>query len=733
MMHSIRVKITAITIVAILTSMLSVFVACYSTLQAENDRKAMEMMRLTGQNTQKTLDRYFESIEQSVEMVANIAADSLDSVTLVECGVTGSAQAERTPGQVARLDAYLARYTADIQKAFESVASHTTGVVTYYYCFSPDISRTEHGFFYSRVGKTGFDEQPPLDARELDPEDTAHTTWYYTPIQRGRPSWVGPYTAHFLGEMLIGSYLVPIYRAGAFIGVLGMDIPLDTLIEQVSALRVYRTGYACLFDEQGRVVYHPRLPYGSAPEQMGVPGFEDMLLREDSVDTPIRYSAEGEDRQLLFFTLSNGMKLAMVAPANEIDPAWARLARICLIVTAAVIAVYTVLLLFVMRLITRPLQRLTVASQRLADGDYDVRLDYRGRDEVGQLTGAFTRMRDQQKQYFEDLNRRIYTDALTGLPNMRCFYRLAMDRRRELIEAGKCPAMLFFNLIGMKQYNRQHGFDEGDRLICEVGAILKRRFGDKSMGHFGQDHFAAVTDEDSVEPLLRDIFRELRNANGGRSLPVRVGVYPNRLEDVDVSVACDRAKLASDRHRDGFASGVSWFDAPMLERGERYRYIINNLDRALAEGWVRVYYQPIVRAANGRVCDEEALARWIDPVQGFMSPGDFIPALEDAKLIYRLDLYVLEQILEKLKRQAEAGLYVVPQSLNLSRADFDSCDIVEEIRRRVDDSGIDRSMLTIEITESVVGSDFDFIKAQVARFQQLGFQTRSVCPFRCAR
>ena len=78
-------------------------------------------------------------------------------------------------------------------------------------------------------------------------------------------------------------------------------------------------------------------------------------------------------------------------------------------------------------------------------------------------------------------------------------------------------------------------------------------------------------------------------------------------------------------------------------------------------------------------------------------------------------------MLEKIKQQAEAGFYLVPQSVNLSRMDFESCDVVEEIRRRVDEAGIARSMITVEITESVIGSDFDFMKKQVARFRQLGF------------
>jgi EAL domain-containing protein (putative c-di-GMP-specific phosphodiesterase class I) len=105
-----------------------------------------------------------------------------------------------------------------------------------------------------------------------------------------------------------------------------------------------------------------------------------------------------------------------------------------------------------------------------------------------------------------------------------------------------------------------------------------------------------------------------------------------------------------------------------------------------------------------------------------MSPADFIPILEDAHLIYKLDLYVVDRIIEKLKVIEEEGLHKVPQSVNLSRTDFEECDIVCEICRRMDDAGIDHSLLTIEITESIVGSDFEYMKKQVERFRELGFQ-----------
>ncbi len=155
---------------------------------------------------------------------------------------------------------------------------------------------------------------------------------------------------------------------------------------------------------------------------------------------------------------------------------------------------------------------------------------------------------------------------------------------------------------------------------------------------------------------------------------------------------------------------------------ERKRqYLIENIDRAITERWIQVYYQPIVSTADETVCDEEALARWKDPVEGFMSPDDFIPILEQNGLLYKLDLCVLDQVLGKIRRKTEAGVPVVPQSINISRSDFDSCDIVEEIRKRVDAVGVPRKMISIEITESVIGGDFDFIREQIIRFRSLGF------------
>ena len=312
-------------------------------------------------------------------------------------------------------------------------------------------------------------------------------------------------------------------------------------------------------------------------------------------------------------------------------------------------------------------------------------------------------------------------DALTGLPHMNWFFDLAEAGKEDIHREGNQAVLLYMNLDGMKFFNHSHSFAEGDELLKAFSALLIRTFGVDNCCHIGADRFAAYTKDVGLEDVLGRFFQDCGEINGGKSLPVKVGVYSTRVEDVPVSAACDRAKLACDTLKAANKSEFAYFSASLKTAAMNKRYIIDNIDQAIREGWIQVYYQPIVRAVNGRVCDEEALARWIDPEKGLLSPAEFIPYLEGARLIYKLDLCVLEQTLEKLKRQEASGLRTVSQSINLSRSDFDVCDIVEEIRRRVDAAGVSRDKITIEITESVIGSDFDFMKAQVERFQSLGF------------
>ena len=318
--------------------------------------------------------------------------------------------------------------------------------------------------------------------------------------------------------------------------------------------------------------------------------------------------------------------------------------------------------------------------------------------------------------------RTVNYDFLTGLPSMTYFFELADATRREHLEKGIVTAVLFTDLSGMQGYNQKYGFSEGDALIRAVSRVLVKYFGNENCSRFGGDHFVVYTEAKDIEERAQAFIDDCKDINDGKNLPVRIGIYKDKNNVIGISTACDRAKMACNKQRSSYVSHITYFDEEMLHREERKQYFIENLDRAIKNDYIKVYYQPIVRAANGCVSDEEGLARWDDEDEGFFEPGDFIPILEEAKLVYKLDLYIAEKILKKMKDQADSGLYVVPQSVNLSRSDFDSCDIVEEIKKRVDEAGIDRSKLTIEITEGIIGDDIDYIKTQIERFQRHGFK-----------
>ena len=318
-------------------------------------------------------------------------------------------------------------------------------------------------------------------------------------------------------------------------------------------------------------------------------------------------------------------------------------------------------------------------------------------------------------------NVRVEHDYLTGLPSMTYFFALAEAGCRELRQSGKMPVILFLDFDGMKVYNQTYGLQEGDRFLKNFASDIIKLFSHENCSRFSADHFCVYTYEEKARESAAKLIEANKAIEDEKKMPLRVGMYLYEDDTISISGACDRAKIACDSGKNNYSSRFHIFDKKMMTAMEDKQYVIENIDRAIKEGWIKVFYQAIVRTANGKVCHEEALARWVDPVKGMFSPAAFIPALEETNTIYKLDLCIVDQVLKKMKEQADNGIYVVPVSVNLSRSDFYTCDIVEEIRKRVDSAGIGRDMIVIEITESIVADDVDYMIKEIGRFKELGF------------
>ena len=311
-----------------------------------------------------------------------------------------------------------------------------------------------------------------------------------------------------------------------------------------------------------------------------------------------------------------------------------------------------------------------------------------------------------------------YEDELTGLPRMSNFFRIVENLLQE--NPDKKYMLLAFDFTGMKAFNVKYGFEKGNELLIQFANLLKKHFKKDVLSHFGEDHFYVCTECRDVKIELEHLFEETSKINNGQSLPVRVGIYDGKIEFV--SRACDKARFAADIDRNSLVSCYRYYEDKFLDNINKKDYIVKSLDVALENHWIIPYYQPIMRAINNKISDEEALARWIDPSKGIIKPNDFISVLEDAKLIYKLDLAILDQVLKDFVIKKELGIALNPVSVNISRYDFESCDIVGEIINRVKESQISPSLITIELTESIVQLEKNFLTDQIARLHEAGFK-----------
>ena len=142
----------------------------------------------------------------------------------------------------------------------------------------------------------------------------------------------------------------------------------------------------------------------------------------------------------------------------------------------------------------------------------------------------------------------------------------------------------------------------------------------------------------------------------------------------------------------------------------------------MAKGWIKVFYQPVVRTLTGEICGVEALARWEDPLRGKISPADFIEVLEEAHLIHYLDLYILEKVCKTFTTIKSENLFKQPASINLSRYDFQLSNIYEQVNEIVESYEVPKDLIHIEITESALTDDPAFLRQQIKKFHDGGYQ-----------
>lgn len=536
-MHSLRTRITLLTVWMIIISVTVVTLVSVFFIRHNERREAQQLILLLCETGERNLDYYFNSVQKSVGKVSAFVEEDLETLDSLE------------PKQ---LSAHMER----VGKRFDEMAYRANGVLTYYYRIDPSISDTVKGFWFINQENEGFVEHEVTDITLYDTEDTSSLVWFTVPKKTGKPIWLPPYITESLDKRVI-SYNEPIYWRGQFIGVVGIEIDYSTMAEQVDSIRLYRNGYAFLGDAEGNLYFHPRIDVTQLTEKTR-PKIPDEALSDS---TFFQYTFQGVQKQAVWLPLSNGMRMNVTVPVSETEGDWQKLIREIILISLLVLLGLSIFTLFYTGRITKPLKELTKAAEQVDKGDYDFTLDYDGNDEVGRLTSTFKRLTANMKDHISDLNKRAYVDALTSVRNKGAF-STAVEQLQGQVEASN-KEMIFaigvFDCDNLKLINDKYGHDKGDIYLKTACQLICRVFAHSPVFRIGGDEFAVILRNDDYnnrEALSRqfdkakeDISKSAVNKWEQVSVAMGIAVYDPEIDlyVVDTVRRADKIMYANKR------------------------------------------------------------------------------------------------------------------------------------------------------------------------------------------
>ena len=464
-MRSIKTKIfLAVLVCSILVAILTGTVSIKdSTNVAEANSK--EKLSLICKNKKEELNGKISNIEQSVKILSDIALDNLDNVEKFKTD-----------------QVYVEEYEQKIESAAKKIGSDTKGAMTFYIRFNPEISNPTSGLFYSKSTSNGdFEKLTPTDFSQYDHNDVEHVGWYYIPIKAKEPTWLDPYLNSNINAYMV-SYVVPLFKDGETIGVVGMDIDFNEITDIVKETKAYNSGYAFLLNKENKIMYHPELDINTnidSVENGVMKSLTDEISKsDDNQNNQYSYKLKGEDKTLSYCKTSNGWNFMLTAPQKEILEESQNLTRQIIFIVIAGIAIAMIVSYWIGSVIAKPISKITNIIRRAGELDltYDNECDnlIKYNDEIGELSKSYEKMRKE----FETLIKDIYTES-SNMKNVSSELSVTVDNLTQKADDIK-------NAINTITYDIQETSSSSEEIsasIMQVSAsvdILSQRASDGS-------------------------------------------------------------------------------------------------------------------------------------------------------------------------------------------------------------------------------------------------------------
>jgi diguanylate cyclase len=310
-------------------------------------------------------------------------------------------------------------------------------------------------------------------------------------------------------------------------------------------------------------------------------------------------------------------------------------------------------------------------------------------------------------------------DSLTGLPNRRQF--------EKLLTVSAPVSLSIIHIHGLEKWNRRYGYEVGDEVIRAVSDILiKLKPAVCMLYRIEGNRFALVLEDERDNEALKIPLK--------RIMAIMEKPLIINEKKLVIEMVCTVASSEGNDRTEVFANTMAViqhsntaFNHEVIEYDSKIhtlafeRNLIQDLDRAMQEDELYVLYQPKVCSSTRVVFGVEALLRWKHPVHGVISPGIFIPILEENGKMHEVTDWLIDHVCQQIMSWKSRDLPIYKVAINIPGSYFTSPHLMKTLKQSVTEYGIDSKYLELEITEtSVIDQIEDAIKA-VGAFKEYGF------------
>ena len=285
---------------------------------------------------------------------------------------------------------------------------------------------------------------------------------------------------------------------------------------------------------------------------------------------------------------------------------------------------------------------------------------------------------------------------------------------------------IHFDIKDFKMINEIYGHAAGDNMLRKVCSVLKSCDWIYFACRCDNDNFAMMAkkmENDAIWNNLDMMFRQMEYLEEDPTYPVYYRCGIAAIEDIMSygTTVADLAKMAQSMGMKANETEINFYTEKMKEEQLRGKMLKKDLDRAMSEEELLVYYQPKYNPQTNELVGAEALIRWDYKHEQILPPADFVPYFESEGTISRIDRYVLERVCMKLEQWKSEGKQLVPISINMSRAQLYSPVLIETVLGIVNRYDVDRKYIEFELTESMAYYDSKYMIATMNRIRELGF------------